>query len=89
MRNAVSVVATIIVLLLLGCAAAIPMPQSPSYNTSKGRVCAIECQRKYEGCVQAWKYTGSFSSASTERVNECRQILGDCYQFCLEDEKSE
>ena len=89
MRNAVSVVATIIVFLLLGCATLIPMPESPQYNTSKGRLCAVECQRKYEGCVQAWKYTGSFSSASNERVNECRQILGECYQFCLEDEKSE
>ena len=89
MRYAVAVVATIIVSFLLGCASSVPMPNSPEYNTSKGRQCATECQRKYEGCVQAWKYTGSFSSASTERVNECRQILADCYQFCLEDEVSE
>jgi hypothetical protein len=87
MRNAILVVAVIAVWSLFGCASSIPMPQTPNYTTSEGRECAMECQRNYEVCVQAWKYTGSFSSASTERVNECRHLLGDCYQFCLADEK--
>ena len=88
MRDAISVLAVTLVLFLFGCASLDPMPQPPKYNTTNGRECALECQRKYEACVQAWKYTGSFSSAATERVNECRQLLGDCYQFCLDDEKS-
>ncbi len=86
MRVAISVLAVTLVLFLFGCASLDPMPQPPKYATTDGRECALECQRKYEDCVQAWKYTGSFSSASTERVNECRQLLGDCYQFCLDDE---
>ncbi len=89
MRNAASVAAVILVCLLFGCAASTPMPKTPEYRTTEGRACAAECQRNYESCVQAWKYTGSFSSASPERVNECRQLLGDCYQFCFEDEKTE
>ena len=88
MRNTASVAAVIFVCLLFGCAASIPMPQTPEYRTTEGRACAAECQRNYESCVQAWKYTGSFSSASPERVNECRQLLGDCYQFCFDDEKT-
>lgn len=88
MRDAFSVVAVTLVLFLFGCASSVPMPQPPKYSTSEGRECALECQRKYEDCVQAWKYTGAFSSAATERVNECRELLDGCYQFCLDDEKS-
>ena len=87
MRSRVSALAVMFVCLLFGCASSIPMPQTPKYKTSLGRLCATDCQQNYESCVQAWKYTGTFSSAATERVNECRKLLGDCYQFCLEDEE--
>ncbi len=87
-RSLVSALALTAVWLIFACASSTPMPQAPKYNTSEGRQCAKECQRKYESCVQAWKYTGSFSSASTDRVNDCRELLGDCYEFCLEDEKT-
>ena len=87
MRNVLPVIAMIFLWVILGCATSDPMPQAPKYKTSEGRACATDCQRRYVDCVQAWKYAGSFSSVPTARVNECRLMLGECYEFCLEEDK--
>ena len=87
MRKVPPGIALMVVMLLLGCASADPMPQSPTYKTSEGRTCATDCQRRYVDCVRVWKYAGSFSSVPTARVNECRLMLGECYEFCLEEDK--
>jgi hypothetical protein len=86
------ILALVLLSLLFGCASTNlnPMPQSPDYTTSEGRTCASACQGDYVECVKAWQYSGSclgLGPVPADRVNECRLILDECYQFCLEEEK--
>ena len=86
--------ALLVLLLLFGCVSTNlkPMPQTPHYTTSPGRICASGCQGDYVECVKAWQYSRSclgLGPVPADRVDECRLILAECYQFCLEEETSQ
>ncbi|UCG13705.1 MAG: hypothetical protein JSU72_04310 [Deltaproteobacteria bacterium] len=83
--------ALIMVCLVFGCAAPkISLPDSPQYETSRGRDCAMKCQSNYVDCLRAWQYSETclgFGAIPSARVDDCRQLLGECYQFCSEEDK--
>ena len=76
--------------LIIGCAIT-PMPQMPRYKTSKGRKCAVECQRIYSDCIKKGTPQGDLFGAPRtpiDRQEECRQMLNECYQLCLDEDET-
>ena len=86
MKRAILVISAF---LLSGCATQ-PLPQMPQYETSEGRDCAMECQRSYLDCIDSWRNSEiclGLGPIPADRVNDCRQILDECYQLCTAEEK--
>ena len=88
----------LVFMFLIACT---PLPKGPDYRiapdipalkTSKGRECAMQCQRDHSLCNDGCQRVVAFDHSSMKQRNwcfwNCNKKLDQCYQLCLEDEKS-
>ena len=68
----------------IGCASQPTVPKMPWFTTTEGKQHARECHAAYIACVSSITQTLSGLSAWEREggLNNCRQLLKDCYETC-------
>jgi uncharacterized protein YcfL len=79
MKTAVLIILMLVV--MVGCASQARVPVMPQFTTESGKECARICQGTYSQCTVA---CGPIASSSQRKqcLNNCNQILKDCYTTC-------
>ena len=70
--------------LLLSCATTVPPP--PDYQTESGQNCGHACQTQYTGCME--NDVRPDYLLMSPRKEACQKMLRECYDTCLDKEKS-
>lgn len=75
----------LVLVLLLGCARARPLPDMPTFQTGQGVECAKDCQKMHSWCISGC-VKGENKRARRTCFSQCGEKMGDCYELCsIED----
>ena len=76
----------ILISVLTGCASPGTVPNMPTFNTVDGKYHARECQASYAACVSACSREVGYGAVGAyqrkKALNNCNEILEDCYKTC-------
>jgi len=80
-----TILITILIFILVGCATQGNVPAMPKYETQSERACARKCQDTFAQCnLPCTQYQDGFLFPKKGKrcLDNCNQVLRDCYSSC-------